>query len=118
MKVMFKISGEFITKHARDLVREDRWEDALHLLKDCVVGADYEIAVSVLTGQQRFEGINTLTLEDEDSLVREQWQKDLSYHFGGIVKDGGNYWRPDQFNTIWDYAQKQGLKMPEDIEVI
>jgi len=100
-KMTFKISGEFITTHARRLVLEDRWEDALNILKDCVSGSDYEIAVSVLNGTQQFTGINILELEDEDQLVREQLQKDLAYHFCGIFKDGSDYWRPYAYVDGW-----------------
>ena len=100
-KACFKISGEFITEHARTLVREDRWEDALHLLMDCVEGTDYQIAVSILSGEQRFTGLNNLSLEDEDPPVREQTQKDLAYHFCGIVKHCTDYWRPYAYVDNW-----------------
>ena len=100
-EITFKISGEFITAHARNLVREDRWEDALHLLKDCVIESNYEIAVSVLNGTQQFTGVNTLELEDEDPLIREQLQKDLAYHFCGIFKEVIDYWRPYAYVDGW-----------------
>ena len=100
-KVHFKISGDFITNHARNLIIEGRWEDGLHLLKDCVIGVDYETAVSILSGEKKFEGINTLQLEDENSQTRTEWEEKIKWCFCGIVKRGSEYWRPYAYVDNW-----------------
>ena len=51
--VSFKVSGEFVTRQSRTFIMEDRWEDGLHLLKDCIIGCDYDIAVEVLSGEKK-----------------------------------------------------------------
>lgn len=100
-KLQFKISGDFITKQARTFVLENIWEDGLSLLKDCVCGCSYEIAISILRGEKKFTGINTLELEDEDTLVTKELNEQLNFAFCGIFKDGKKYWVPYAYVDSW-----------------
>lgn len=101
--MFFKIDGEFVCQTARSFVIEERWEDAIHLLNDCINGSNFEIALSILKGEKKFVGIDDLKLVDEDPNDAEL-QKYISianYQFCGILKDGSNYWRPYAYVDAW-----------------
>ena len=96
-KLFFSISGEFVTKAARDFVVEDRWEHALELLHDNIQGSSYDIAVSILKGEKCFAGVNEeMDLYEEDQTKPEvqDYIKHLKYKYTGICKFDNKYWRP------------------------
>src|SRR5579864_1436584 len=85
--VYFKVSGEFITQQARDLVSEGDWQAGLRLLSKDVIGLGHDRAVDILKGRKRLTGVNTVTLEDEDKAVARKWKKRLNWLFCGVVRE-------------------------------
>lgn len=109
--VYFKVSGEFVTEQARTFLIEDNWEDGLYLLKDCVTGCDYEIAVSIITGERKFIGTNTLELVDEDPEIKKEWEQRFAHVFAGIYRDSNDYWRPYAYVDGWCEHDLNGAAM-------
>jgi len=99
----FSISGEFITKIARNFVIEDKWEKALNMLKDDIQGCNYDIAVSILNGKEKFQGINHLELVDEDQTNEDviEYKNMLKRKFVGVCTDSNEYWKPYAIVNGW-----------------
>jgi phosphohistidine swiveling domain-containing protein len=63
--VHFSISGEFVTEHARDMVREGNWRGAYNFLMDTMHGMDAQMAMDIVQGKKHLTGVNDLELEDD-----------------------------------------------------
>lgn len=64
MKVNMSISGDFITRQARQFWQECEYSKAYRLL-ECLMGTTREMHEDVLQGRKKFTGINEITLEDD-----------------------------------------------------
>ena len=66
--VNFSISGEFVTRHARDLWCERQFAKAIAFM-DTIIGMDLETKYNILSGKQRLTGVNDMHLEDEEERI-------------------------------------------------
>jgi len=92
--LFFSISGEFITTHARERMRDFDWSNALRFLITSLDGMTHEIAVEILKGEKRLTGVNDLDLCDETETVRSEWQKIVHKMFGAVTMWNDYYWQP------------------------
>lgn len=70
-KLHFSISGEFITKFARDRYMETNDKNvAIALLCRSINGMPRDIAEEIVLGKKKLVGVNEVYLEDDDTLVR------------------------------------------------
>jgi len=71
--VSFSITGDFMTHHFRNLVREGKWRDALEGLQSsllCESRSDSEtlqVVHQILEGKKKLVGTNSLGLEDDNA---------------------------------------------------
>ena len=90
-KSYFRITGEFITSHARDLVKEDNWQDALHWLVDCMDGMTYDYAIAILSGESKLVGKSQIDGKDEGITLAKDDDKEykeyLKWKFDGCWHD-------------------------------
>ena len=70
-KLGFKVHGDFVTRHARGLWAEREFSKALKLT-GTLVGMSLEDQYNLLSGVKRLEGVNELTLVDEEERVTHQ----------------------------------------------
>jgi hypothetical protein len=87
--VCFTITGECIQRVSRELILEDKWEQALALIKDGLEGITTDQAISVLKGEYQLTGdskvgVNLIPEEDNDEL--ETYKKEVKRHYAGRVK--------------------------------
>src|ERR1043165_8795627 len=103
----FVISGDFITKHVRELVEENASQEALSLLVDNLEGMTWDIAISICKGEKKLTGQNSdVGLEDEDPEVKKEWESHLRWMYAGTVRLRGSenkncYMRPYARVTSW-----------------
>ena len=70
-KLHFSISGEFITKFARDRYMETNDKNvAIALLCRSINGMPRDVAEDIVLGKKKLVGVNEVYLEDDDTLVR------------------------------------------------
>jgi hypothetical protein len=81
--VSFLISGEFITKHARDRVFEYGPDDAVRFLNTAIDGFGFDNAVAVLSGRRKIVGDSRegVDLEDEEPAALAEMQRRLDWKF-------------------------------------
>lgn len=93
MQVCFSISGEFMTKTARDFVQEGNWRKGYRFLTESLDGLTAEQALSVLSGKMKFDGVNDLELvEDKDGEKKVNgW---LEWQFRNCFEFRGKLYRP------------------------
>lgn len=96
----FKISGEFITEHCRNLMFENNWPFAMQTLVEGIVGFTYDDAIAVLSGQKQLIGVNNINLIDEAN--KAEYTDRYNKAFCGIYRhSNGTYWRPYARVTCW-----------------
>lgn len=102
----FSIDGSWLTEHARNLVREDRWEDALRLLVENLDGFTWDDGIAVLSGRKCLVGINNLELVDQpqDDADLQEYLESLAWQYGDRYKEGSHYYRPYAVVTMWEEA--------------
>lgn len=87
----FHITGEFVTRHARERVQDQGWDDALNFLTAGLEGMDLDAAVLVLKGDKRLVGDeHGVDLEDELPEVKEEWLKQQQFLWAGKDKASSN----------------------------
>lgn len=70
--VRFTVSGESLTRLARDSVMDGHWRNGLKLLVEDLEGMSYDNALAVLKGEKKIVGQNeSLALEAEDPDIAE-----------------------------------------------
>ncbi len=95
----FKIDGEWLTEHARNLVREGRWDHAMRTLVEGLHGMTNDIAITILKGDAKLVGVNDVDLVDDDDT---EYKAQLDWHFAGVFVDSqGRNWRPYGVVTGW-----------------
>lgn len=96
----FRISGEFITQHARNLISEVGALEAERFLGSSVNGLEHKDLVAILKGDKKFIGSSETELElvdDDDTDIKEE----IDRIYAGIVHYKGEYWRPYALVTEW-----------------
>lgn len=99
--VHFKVSGDFITKHARDRMFERGWTDAVHFLEISIIGLSLDQVRDILTGKNKLVGTNNFTLKKEKAAKRAELLDRLDYAYSGIVFDGKHHFRPYAYVDNW-----------------
>jgi hypothetical protein len=95
----FVITGEFVTKFAREKVLEKHWRDALDFLLQNVVGMTPDIATAILSGTKSLVGRSDtegITLVDDHA---EKYKDMLNYIYSSLVLYGGNWYKPYAYVT-------------------
>jgi len=92
----FKISGEFITKHHRNLVLEGSWIRALKSLSDTLAGMTYDYDVELLSGKIKLIGTSGtkkgIESAKEDPKDVVDYLKAVRYFYGGAFRKSGDVW--------------------------
>lgn len=101
--VCFNISGEFLTNHSRDLVREGKWDNALKLLVDDIHGMTYEIAIDILKGDKKLIGDSREDNIDLDDDNDTEFKSAVDYLYAGSVKIGDQWFKP--YTAITNYGR-------------
>lgn len=100
--VHFSISGDFITQHARDLVREGQWRKGYDFLMDSLHGMEASLALDILAGSKKLEGVNDLEIApDNASGEVSSW---LAYQFRHCFTWQNRIWRP--YAVVTAYGQE------------
>lgn len=69
-KLIHHISGEFVTKFARDKYKETRsLKQAVSLLTQMLIGFPEDLAEQVIKGSKKLVGDNEVYIEDDDAVV-------------------------------------------------
>ncbi|MDX1532770.1 MAG: hypothetical protein R3230_01030 [Nitrosopumilaceae archaeon] len=85
--VSFSITGEFITEHHRNLVREGEWRAAFDSLKECFTASiDTDLIFDVLMGKKKFVGVNDIGLEDDDIYLDDKWEYDQYFTYFNNIR--------------------------------
>ena len=108
--VHFSISGEFITRHARDRIFERGWEDAVRFLNESIHDFTFELSISVLSGKNCLKGINNIELDKESPEITKELTERIDWTFAGTVFDGRYYWRPYAYVDNWGEQDINNLK--------
>jgi hypothetical protein len=99
--VTFEVTGEFITRHSRDLVQEGKVREAERFLLESVSGMEHSHMTSILRGHKKMVGSSrndTLDLEDDDPTMMTGVINEL---YAGVVHDAKHYWKPYAQVTGW-----------------
>lgn len=114
IKVCFKISGEFITHHSRNLLLEGNWESAIRFLKDSFDDQmDYDLIIKILSGELELIGDSSVGVsinENKDLKYIDQINKMYGYY----LKIGQDWYIPyayvtsfgpddikDEYGNVW-----------------
>lgn len=103
-KMGFKVTGRFVTDHARDRVHETDWNNAVSFLNTCFnCKVSLENIYGILSGKLRLEGTNTVEIMDEDPKIRKAAEERDRYAFSGIFFDmpRRSYWKPYAYVNGW-----------------
>jgi hypothetical protein len=90
----FSISGEFLTRHVRDLMLEGNWVHALKTLTEGLIqvtpdgpqGISVESCILILQGKARLEGDNEVDFVMEEAGASTEYIRELGYVYGCIVR--------------------------------
>lgn len=137
IKVCFKISGEFITHHSRNLLLEGNWESAIRFLKDsfddqideklnskfgwlspkgdfypCSFRGHYDLSYRILKGILKIEPSNAERELEELGYIK--FSEDIFSEKPFIY--GTKKPTQAQKDITWDWCQKHKEKYPEYFE--
>lgn len=90
----FKVSGEFVTETARDLMIEEGWRKGLGFLTRSLHDMDESMAIRILKGEKRLEGVNDLELVDDTPEAQAAIKARLDYIFKGVFSFENRLWKP------------------------
>ena len=80
----FRLSGESLTRMARDLVVEGRWMMATALLREGLEGMTYDLAYKILAGDLALEGDeHGMTVCDDDATEHKER---VAYRYSGLLR--------------------------------
>ena len=113
--VYFSVTGEFVTRHARDLVQEGNWVGAIRFLKTSIIGFTYDHAISVLSGEKCLTGTNNINL-DNDPSPDNQYLKQLDFLYGSHVKLDGRWYKPYAYVT--NYGRRDFREFDKDTSFV
>jgi hypothetical protein len=109
--VCFEITGEFVTEHAREMVCDGDFGDAISLLVDGLPGLTYEQAYSILRGEQRLVGTNDVELVSELPEVEIEHLERLVWLYGGLVLHKRKCYRPYAYADNWGKEDTKNVTM-------
>lgn len=92
--VHFTITGEFMTEHYRNLVREGSWRMAVEHLQDAfTTDMDMQMVTDILSGKKQLVGENTVNLADDDKHLDPEWVKNqyFTYFYSVLFIDRKPY---------------------------
>jgi hypothetical protein len=101
MNLHFKIDGSDLTRLARDLVLEKRWESAILVLVEGLQDFSHDFAYSVLSGKQKLEGNETdgISLVQDDSI---EYINELQSTYGHYYFQNSKWYVPYAIITSFD----------------
>ena len=105
--VCFSVTGEFVTRHARELTLEGAWREAIEFLTLGIDGLDTDTALSVIKGDKRFTGTNTIALEDD--FESGEYIRDIKAKYAGILKAGRAYCQPYAYVSCYGEQDVQNV---------
>jgi phosphohistidine swiveling domain-containing protein len=91
----FRITGEYLTRIARDLMLSEQPAKAWRLLVETLDGEGAEkLARNLLDGTQKLVGDETVGLDIAEDKDSQDYIADVRYIFAGRVRFQGKWWRP------------------------
>lgn len=100
--VCFTITGEFMTDHARSLVVENEWENAVRFLNKSLVGIDFNTIVAVLSGTTEFTGDSNVGIGLTKKADVKYMQR-LDEMYGHYVRIGQKWFVPYSYVTSYGF---------------
>lgn len=102
MNAHFRITGDFVTAHARNLYWERGWSQAVRFLTESLDGLPHEDAVRILRGASRLTGNESgMDVTEGSAADRAACQKMETARYSGILQWRGFWWRPYAVVTVW-----------------
>lgn len=103
-KLHWTITGEFVTRMARDWVLERRWDDSIRWLKDSLIGVEYNHIMAILEGRAKLVGDSHagIFLEEENPEDAKEYIDGYMFLYGGIYKRYENHYQP--YAVVRDYG--------------
>lgn len=104
--VHFTVTGEYLTRTARDILLSDEPGKAYRLIANSLIGdGGDEASVGVLRGTHDLDGdssggIGLVKAEDTEEL--RKFLKDIAYIYAGRHRRDGSWWRPVAWVTNFD----------------
>lgn len=89
----FTITGDFVTRHAREFASEGDWEKAVHFLMTSLEGINYDHAIDIVSGKKKLTGQNSdiqLVKDGADSKYLEH----MKWLYKGHVKIKNTWYSP------------------------
>jgi hypothetical protein len=90
--VRFTVTGEFVTRHARDKVLEGDWDSAIRFLVENLHGMDYNIAISILSGKQCLIGDSSTEVKLANDSDSGDYLKNLNWMYRGHYQHIDRLW--------------------------
>lgn len=85
----FSIDGGWLTNICRDFVLEGKWRHALATLVDGLEGISTDQALSILRGQQRLDGVNSVEMVDDHTPGAAEYISTLAWQYAGLWHRAG-----------------------------
>lgn len=91
----FVITGEFLTDHARNLVLDERFNDAVNTLQE-LEGIELNQIILILNGDYELTGDSDqgIGFEEDNSEESKKYKEHLRKNFAGIFKKSEKYYKP------------------------
>ena len=87
--VHFKVTGNFLTEHARSLVLEGNWEQAVDFLINSLMGFSYDFAIAVCSGVKKLIGNSDISIGLESDHC-PSFIEDMQWLYAGYYNGAGN----------------------------
>lgn len=114
--VNFQVHGDFITNHFRNIVREGNWKKASTDLKKSLINIPYEYVYAVLSGEKKFEGINSLDLVDDDISNNVEWINSQYFsYFNNLFLINNSFYKI--YNRISSFNDKDIKNIKEKFQL-
>lgn len=98
----FRITGDFVTSHARDLYGEQGWSQAARFLTESLNGLSHDEAARILRGINRVIGDESgMDLAEGSAADRAACQAMEAARYSGILQWRRFWWRPYAVVTVW-----------------
>jgi len=79
----FKIEGGFLTEHFRKICLNGEWSKALSQLQESLIGFPSDYAISILSGEAKLEGVNSLLMEEDHGSL--EYKNELLLTYGNAI---------------------------------
>ena len=111
-KLTFSITGEYITKVARDMFKDDA-KKAYDFLKESFTGMTREHIFPILLGTKKLTGVNNVLFEDDNELVdlhymKKRFEKKIEelHDYNYAIQDNFNKYNLDEKELYRDISLK------------